>query len=327
MEKVSIIVPTKDRKDSLFKTLAALSKQRAVIHEVIVVDSSDTPIDFAEIQGSFAFEACVLLHTRPSVCVQRNEGIRRATGDFVLLLDDDNLVDGDYIVRCLAFLKSHPDALIVSGLVIEKSKSGGWDFTPPGISRPRLAWNFVFQLSVWTDLGDTDENASDGFFPPSVRRHYQRRGNGLSKAGWPVLTRFSKPFFRTQIYYLSAAMIKKDWLRDNLFSEKLDQHGIGDNYGVTIKLRPEQGIFILTDTYSYHDKSPANRLAVDEAYYKRVLALDYFTTLNGTASRGWLVWSLFGNFLDACLHLKMERAIKNGRLIGLLILDRNPLLR
>jgi hypothetical protein len=235
-------------------------------------------------------------------------------------------VDGDYLVRCLAFFKNHPDALIVSGLVVEKNKSRGWDITPPRISLLRLIWNVVFQLGIWADLGETDSDASNGSIPGAIRRYCRHRGNGLTKAGWPLLTCFTAPFFRTQIYYLSAAMIKRNWLLGNLYTEKLDQHGIGENYGVAIKLRQEQGIFILRDTYSYHDKSPANRLAVDEAYYKRVLALDYFSTLNGTASRGWLVWSLFGNFLDACLHLKMDHAIKNGRLIGLLILDRNPLL-
>lgn len=324
---VTVVIPTRNRKESLCKVLAALLRQKAVIHEVIVVDSSDHPIDSAELKARFEFGSFSVLRTKPSVCFQRNEGIRRATSDFVLVLDDDNLVVEDYIVRCLDFFNTHPDALVVSGLVVEKSGSNGWAITPPRISLIRLAWNIVFQLGVWTDLGGVDDEAGGGWFLQLIRRYYRRRGNGLSMGGWPILTCFAAPFFRTQIYYLSAALIKRNWLLANPYVEKLDQHGIGENYGVAIKLRPEQGIFILRDTYSYHDKSRANRLAIDDSYYKRVLALDYFTTLNGTASRGWLVWSLFGNFLDDCMHLKIDRAMKNGRLIGLLALDRNPLLQ
>jgi len=327
MQKVSVIIPTRNRRESLLKTLAALSPQKSVIHEIIIVDSSDTPIDSAEIKSRFEFNACFLLQAEASVCAQRNEGIRRAAGDFVLVLDDDNLVDENYVIGCLDFFNRHSTALVVTGLVIEKNVAGGWDITPPEISRFRLAWNFIFQLSSWTDLGDTDNSGDNGFLRALIREYYRRRGNGLSKAGWPVLTQFSKPFFRTQVYYLSAAMIRRDWLLENLYNEKLGSHGIGENYGITIKLRPEQGIFILRDICSRHDKSPSNRLAGDEAYYKRVLALDYFTALNGTASRGWLVWSLFGNFLDACLHLQLDRAVKNCKLIGIISMNRNPLLQ
>jgi len=326
MEKVSVIIPTKDRKESLFKALAALAKQKALIREVIIVDSSDTPVDPTELKDTFSFDKCMVLRTRPSVCVQRNEGIREARSDFVLVLDDDNLVTEDYVARCLAFFASHPDAIVVSGLVVEKDGRDGWDITPPRISSLRLVWNLVFQLSIWSDLENADDEARSAMLSGALRRYCRRRGNGLSRAGWPVLTCFATPVFRTQIYYLSAALIKREWLFENPYEEKLDQYGIGDNYGIAIKLRPEQGVFILRETYAYHDKSPANRLARDESYSKRVLALDYFTTRNGSASRGWLVWSLVGNFLDDCLHLRVGRAMINGRLIGLLVLDRNPLL-
>ncbi len=326
MEKVSVIIPTRNRKESLGRTLAALSKQKAAIHEVIIIDASDQPADPSELKNEFAFNACSLFQAKASVCAQRNEGIRRATGDYVLVLDDDMSVGEDYIARCLAFFESHPAALVVSGLVVDQGRSGGWEYKWPPISFLRLVWNFVFQLSVWTDPDEIEKNVFNAPFLRLVQRYYRRRGNGVSKAGWPVLTDFSRPFFRTRAYYLSAAMGKRDWLLANPYTEKLDQHGIGENYGISIKLRPEQGVFILADICAYHYKSPANRLAATEAYYRRVLALDYFSTLHGSASRGWLVWSLFGNLLEAGMHLQWDRVAKNCRLIGVLVLNRNPLL-
>jgi glycosyltransferase involved in cell wall biosynthesis len=327
MEKVSVIIPTRNRKESLYRTLTALSKQKAAVHEVIIIDSSDIPTDSAELKNKFSFHACSLVQAEASVCVQRNEGIRRATGDFVFLLDDDISVDENYIPLCLAFFDNHPAALVVSGLVVEKNKSGNWNCAPPRISFLKLAWNFVFQAGVWADPQQTKKTDLNSFLLKRIQGYYRRHGNGISKGGWPELTDFSQPCFRSQIYYLGASIIKRDWLAANLYTEKLDQHGIGDNYGIAIKLRPEQGVFILTEAYAYHHKSSDNRVSALEAYYKRVLALNYFSTVQASASKRWLVWSLVGNLLSACFHLQREGIVKNCRLIGILLLNRNRLLR
>ncbi len=327
MDKVSVIIPTRNRQASLCQTLVALSKQKAVIHEVIVVDSSDTPIDPSELQSRLEFNAFLLIPARPSVCAQRNEGIRRATGDYVLVLDDDMSVDANYIELCLDYFNQHPAALIVSGLVLDRGRSGDWDYRWPPISFLRLVWIFVFQLSIWSDPMETRSGALGGFLLRRIRQYYKNRGNGVSNAGWPVLTDFSRPCFRTRVYFLSAAMIKREWLLANLYTDKLDQHGIGENYGISINLEPAQGVFVLADARAYHHKSPANRLAEAEAYYRRVLALDYFSTRQRSASRKWLVWSLFGNLLTACAHLQGGWALRNCKLIGILLAGRNPLLK
>ncbi len=327
MDKVSVVIPTRNRKESLFETLAVLAKQKAAIHEVIIVDSSDLPIAYSELAAKFDFSVCNLLHAKPSVCAQRNEGIRRATGAYVFLLDDDISVDEHYIERCLAFFGDHPSALIVSGLIVEKNESGAWDYSLPKISFLNLVWRFVFQGSVRADLAKTRESSLNAFFLRGIRRYYTRHANGISKGGWPVLTDYAKPSFRTQIYYLGASMIKRDWLLGNLYSEKLGPHGFGDNYGISIKLAPRQGVFVLAETYAYHHRVSANRGSAAEAYCKGVLALDYFSTVQGSASRAWLIWSLFGNLLMACYLMHVDRVTINLKLIGSLLLNRNPLLR
>jgi glycosyltransferase involved in cell wall biosynthesis len=222
MDRVSVIIPTRNRRQSLRETLAALSKQKAAIHEVIVIDASDPPIDPSELNHDFAFNACLLLHAKASVCAQRNTGIRRATGDFVLLLDDDISVDDNYIALCLGFFREHPAALAASGLVLEKRQSGNWEARSPTISFRQLAWAFVFQSGLWNDLAEVKKTWMNAFFLERIQRHCSRCGNGISKAGWPELTQFQKPVFRSQIYYLGASMIRRDWLLANLYSEKLD---------------------------------------------------------------------------------------------------------
>jgi len=50
-----------------------------------------------------------------ALTVQRNEGIKVATGDIILFLDDDIILDEEYINQILATFCYHPDAIAVTG--------------------------------------------------------------------------------------------------------------------------------------------------------------------------------------------------------------------
>jgi hypothetical protein len=59
-----------------------------------------------------------------------------------------------------------------------------------------------------------------------------RKGNHISKAGWPVISDFSGDYFKTPLYSLGASLVRRDWLLRSPFDEVLDRHGIGEHYGV-----------------------------------------------------------------------------------------------
>jgi len=52
----------------------------------------------------------------------RNEGVKRANGDIIVFLDDDGIIEPDYLNKLDAFLSAHPEVDIV----------GGPQLNPPG---------------------------------------------------------------------------------------------------------------------------------------------------------------------------------------------------
>lgn len=327
LEKVSVVIPTRNRKESLQSTLEALSMQSHQAFEVIVIDASDLPLHPNNFPLRNVFLNFILCHSQPSVCAQRNLGIKKATGDFIFLLDDDIAVTPNYIETILSFFRTKPSSIAVSGLVVEKNQKGDWEYNFPEISSLRLIWTWVFQLGIWTNLSSLKKDPIVSFLLSPIIASYKHKGNTISKAGWPMLTNFSAPHFRTRIYGLGASIIKKNWLLNNLYDEKLDRHGIGDNYGIALHLQSDQGVFVLSGIYAYHHKITTNRLAENEAYFKRVLALNYFSVKHQSSKKRWLIWSLLGNTGSAFIGLNFRLCLKNLKLIFLLLTNNNPLLK
>ncbi len=110
------------------------------------------------------------------------------------------------------------------------------------------------------------------------------------------------------------------------YDEVLDRHGIGDNYGVVVDF-PVPGIHVIHHAFVYHHKEPANRLKESLQYYRRTLALDYFTRTKPRLKhikRVRMLWALTGNllgFLYARDFHKTRAALKSIIKIGL---NRNP---
>ena len=327
LEKVSVIIPTRNRKESLQSTLEALSTQSHAVYEVLVIDASDVPLHPNDFPQRNVFLHFILCHSQPSVCAQRNLGIKKASGDFVFLLDDDIVVTANYVETILAFFRSKPSSVAVSGLVVEKNRKGDWEYNFPEISSLRLIWTWVFQLGIWTNVSTLKKGPIASFLLGPIIASYKHKGNTISRAGWPVLTNFSEPHFRTQIYGLGASIIKKNWLLNHLYDEKLDRHGIGDNYGIAMHLQSDQGVFVLSGIYAYHHKITTNRLAENEAYFKRVLALNYFSVKQQSSKKAWLIWSLFGNTCSAFIGFNFGLCLKNLKLIFLLLTNNNTLLK
>jgi len=170
-----------------------------------------------------------------------------------------------------------------------------WKATYPEKSATGLLWKYIFQLGIWGEI----ECSANNVVVRKVKRHYERKGNHISKAGWPVITDFSGEYFTAVVYSLGCCLVKKEWLLRSPFDEVLDRHGIGDNYGVIMGF-PGPGIRVLNNTCVYHHQEPANRLQKPLQYYRRALALHYFIKTRPSLSQvktRWLLWSLIGNLL------------------------------
>src|SRR5262245_6381177 len=111
MDRVSVIVPTIGRPDSLRKMLVSLCEQTVTFHEVIVADGSTTN-DTASVIADPCWGKAALVVKRvtvqpPHAVRQRQAAIIAASGELLLLLDDDVVLDPDCVEEMVGLLSRH----------------------------------------------------------------------------------------------------------------------------------------------------------------------------------------------------------------------------
>jgi glycosyltransferase involved in cell wall biosynthesis len=320
--QVSVVIPTCDRKARLLALLQDLERSTHPLHEIIIVDSGGETISMEE-QSQFKNKIKYLRSER-SVCIQRNTGIGQATSGWILLCDDDVELPADYLEKLAAHTRRDPNIGAVSGLWLEKTNSE-WKGNHPENSTLRLVWKFIFKLGIWGEI----ESSPGNFMLKRIKKHYSRKANHISKAGWPVITDFSGDHFITPVYSLGAALVKKDWLLNSPYDGTLDRCGIGDNYGVILGF-PNSSIHVLNNTQVYHHKEPINRLNRSLQYYRRALAIDYFIKTGKTPPNvrpGWLAWSLTGNLVSFIFSADWKLIRPSVKSIWKIISGTNPYYR
>lgn len=325
---VSVVIPTRNRLESLRKTLHCIRLQTLKPYEVIVVDASDPPGSSEMLIREFDTLPLRCMNTPPSVCIQRNSGIYAASGDWIFLCDDDITFESHYLETLVAFAHTNHSGA-VSGLWMQH-EGKQWQAQYRVTKIHSLLWAYIFQLSLWGEISV----ARPAFMPSmvfnKVLAFYQRRGNSTTRAGWPLITDFSAPFMRTRIYSLGACLVKRAWLIESPFDEVLDRSGIGDNYGVEMGFPGEQAILVLTTLPAYHHRSPDNRLPIAVAYYRRLLALHYFLSCRKRPQFGsvrWFVWSLIGNAIRQVVQGDIRLACATAKVCWLVFSRRNPYVR
>lgn len=323
--KISVVIPTRNRIESLSILVRSLEKSTYPITELIIVDASDNPIKRNFLQEFKDANFCIRYFiSEPSVCKQRNLGISRAISDWVFICDDDIEIQPDYLEKLVKHQNSHPDLGVVCGRVLQL-QNGQWLDKYNLNSKKELIFKFIFQLGIW---GNINIKTND-FLIRRILRYYKLKGNHISKAGWPVLISFGDEYFDTPIFGLGASLIRKQWLLNNPFDENLDNYGIGDNYELSLKLTPS-GIRVVNSASVYHHKSDQNRQKEPTVYYKRVLALDYIIKLEKNnpqllhVRKLWLIWSLMGNLLLWLRQNNLEMVRCSFKIIRSVIFLSNP---
>lgn len=123
---VSVVIPTKDRADSLANALDALGKQDYSPFEVIVADNGST--DHTE-EVIAQFKAIRVVNPRVGVSRSRQCGIDRARGSIIAMCDDDSVPEPDWITQLVRRLLSENDLALIGGKIIpvgfEDSKGMG----------------------------------------------------------------------------------------------------------------------------------------------------------------------------------------------------------
>lgn len=124
--EVSVVIPTKNRMDDLKELLDSILIQTTLPKEVIVVDDSDNERIRELIQEKhhvFSSREMSLKYLRgndknKSISAARNIGARNSSGDVICFLDDDVILDKDFIKQILRIHYEYDAAKGVQGHII-----------------------------------------------------------------------------------------------------------------------------------------------------------------------------------------------------------------
>lgn len=116
-QKISVIIPTYNRPGFLSQAVHSVLAQTLPVFEIIIVDDGSFPMHHPSL---FALEALderirvYSLQENRGVSAARNYGLEKSTGDFVLFLDDDDLLHREMMRSCMEKFGELPDTDVVA---------------------------------------------------------------------------------------------------------------------------------------------------------------------------------------------------------------------
>lgn len=117
--EISVVVPAKNRPESLARLVDSVARQRGVSTEVVIVDDgSSTPLAVA------GHDVTIVRHdVSRGACASRNAGVASARGEFVAFFDDDAELElEDVLARAMAWLRARPSA---GAVAFRQTEPGG----------------------------------------------------------------------------------------------------------------------------------------------------------------------------------------------------------
>lgn len=166
MPRLSVIIPCFNHGKYLNEAIeSVLAHPRHEDLEVIVVNDGSTDPHTLEVMQSLDGGPVRVLHQENmGLGKARNNGIRAAQSQIILVLDSDNRIDPRYIQTALALFDQHPDIGIVysDSIIFDERKSIRRKIQKFD-KRVLLMKNYIdacafFRKSVWEQLGGYDEN-------------------------------------------------------------------------------------------------------------------------------------------------------------------------
>lgn len=115
--KVSIIIPSKNRKQDVLDCIASLKESTYPSYEVIVVDDASDDGTIQEIQKLFPDIRLIRNETVKGAAFSRNKGAEISSGEFLFFLDSDTVVDGLCIGKLTKVFSEYPSAGLVAPMI------------------------------------------------------------------------------------------------------------------------------------------------------------------------------------------------------------------
>lgn len=241
---LSVILCTYNRERYLYNVLHSIAVGTYHDYEIILVNNNSTDGTenecrrFQQDHPQVAFHYC--FESRQGLSHARNRGITEAHGDTLVYVDDDALVNPEYLQTYADFFQRNPNALAAGGPILPQ-----YD----GCEEPQWMSHYTRQLVTGKlDLGSREREFPKGAFPGGGNAAYRkevfdqvglfdpqlgRKGNSLIGAEEKDL--FDKMTSRgIRFYYLPTAilyhLIPPKKLTDEYFERLTYSIGVSERY-------------------------------------------------------------------------------------------------
>jgi GT2 family glycosyltransferase len=145
--RISAIVATFDRPQSLRRLLDSLAAQTRPVAEIVIADGGDDPETRAVAEdpawGARGLAIRLLAVSPPNAVRQRRAAIAASRGDLLLLLDDDVALEADCVAELARALAARADSV---GVMADLSNEG----SPP----PTRPWRFALRCGLGMREGE-----------------------------------------------------------------------------------------------------------------------------------------------------------------------------
>ncbi len=129
MHKVSVVIPTYKRSDTLMRAIESVRNQTYKNIEIIVVDDNDPDTEYRKItqtlmKDNYASSPNIkyIQHEKnKNGSAARNTGLRESVGEYISFLDDDDYYSPKFVEAQLNYLLSNPE---YAGVYCGKTRRG-----------------------------------------------------------------------------------------------------------------------------------------------------------------------------------------------------------
>ena len=159
--EITVIVPVKDRRDHIGKTLDSILKSGLSPKEVIIVDneSTDGTYQFCEQYITDRPNVTRLRETFPGAAAARNKGLKSCKTEWVYFFDSDDIFDHNFISTFSSFIPDDYDVIVVPTRQTVKGKTSVRTFIPSEDPRVQILANvlntqgMIFRTEFLKDIG------------------------------------------------------------------------------------------------------------------------------------------------------------------------------
>ena len=180
MTKLSVVIPTYERPDDLERCLHSLNPKRQTIEEefeVLVTDDSSGMESKSLVENRFPF-ASWDQGKKNGPAGNRNAGVARAKGEWIVFLDDDCFAMPEYLEAYSNAISQYPETQVFEGRIFPDRPRITWAEGCPSNEKGGMLWtsNLCIRKDLFTEMNGLDERFRVAFEDVDLAYRLKQRG-------------------------------------------------------------------------------------------------------------------------------------------------------